>query len=237
MEPTDLSVKSMKKPRQTSSPRDVTNLEQRCSNSSSSMSKDRRSAFVPVAPSTHSLTTYPSFLTGLPHPSAVTASAAQQQLLTGTISVYSDLLQHQLTRSSEAMHGHSNILNNSLGHTSTEDELDSSGASRRQSKSNKKQSKQRNSKNYTNKESSSQSQNNNKPVPDQVMKKRRVAANARERKRMDMLNKGFDRLRTVLPGLGPERQLSKYETLQMAQSYISELNELLKPDHAYKLET
>ena len=45
--------------------------------------------------------------------------------------------------------------------------------------------------NYTNKESSSQSQNNNKPVPDQVMKKRRVAANARERKRMDMLNKGL----------------------------------------------
>ena len=105
-----------------------------------------RSAFVPVAPSTHSLTTYPSFLTGLPHPATAAASAAQQQLLTGTISVYSDLLQHQLTRSSEAMHGHSNILNNSLGHTSTEDELDSSGASRRQSKSNKKQSKQRNSK-------------------------------------------------------------------------------------------
>ena len=48
---------------------------------------------------------------------------------------------------------------------------------------------------------------------------------------------GFDRLRTVLPGLGPERQLSKYETLQMAQSYISELNELLKPDNTYKLET
>ena len=59
------------------------------------------------------------------------------------------------------------------------------------------------------------------------MKKRRLAANARERRRMDMLNKGFDRLRTVLPGLGPERQLSKYETLQMAQSYISELQELL----------
>ena len=76
-----------------------------------------------------------------------------------------------------------------------------------------------------------------KPVPDQVMKKRRLAANARERRRMDMLNKGFDRLRTVLPGLGPERQLSKYETLQMAQSYISELTELLKPDLAYKLES
>ena len=82
------------------------------------------------------------------------------------------------------------------------------------------------------------SQSQNKAVPDQVLKKRRLAANARERRRMDMLNKGFDRLRTVLPGLGPERQLSKYETLQMAQSYISELTELLKPeDLAYKLET
>ena len=40
-----------------------------------------------------------------------------------------------------------------------------------------------------------------------------------------------------MPGLGPERQLSKYETLQMAQSYISELTELLKPDLAYKLES
>ena len=69
------------------------------------------------------------------------------------------------------------------------------------------------------------------------MKKRRLAANARERRRMDMLNKGFDRLRTVLPGLGPERQLSKYETLQMAQSYISELTDLLEPDLAYKLES
>ena len=82
------------------------------------------------------------------------------------------------------------------------------------------------------------SQTSNKAIPDQVLRKRRLAANARERRRMDMLNKGFDRLRTVLPGLGPERQLSKYETLQMAQSYISELTELLKPeDLAFKLET
>ena len=44
---------------------------------------------------------------------------------------------------------------------------------------------------------------------------------------MDMLNKGFDPLRRVPPGLGPERQLSKYETLQMAQSYISELTDQL----------
>ena len=64
-------------------------------------------------------------------------------------------------------------------------------------------------------------------LSEHVMRKRRLAANARERRRMDMLNKGFDRLRGVLPGLGPERQLSKYETLQMAQSYISELTDLL----------
>ena len=67
----------------------------------------------------------------------------------------------------------------------------------------------------------------NVDVPEGVMKKRRLAANARERRRMDMLNQGFDRLRGVLPGLGAHHQLSKYETLQMAQSYISELKNLL----------
>ena len=61
-----------------------------------------------------------------------------------------------------------------------------------------------------------------------VMKKWRLAANARERRRMDLLNQGFDRLRTVLPGLGPETQLSKYETLQMAQEYINQLSQLLE---------
>ena len=65
-------------------------------------------------------------------------------------------------------------------------------------------------------------------VTDCVMKKRRLAANARERRRMDLLNQGFDRLRTVLPGLGPETQLSKYETLQMAQEYINQLAQLLE---------
>ena len=65
-------------------------------------------------------------------------------------------------------------------------------------------------------------------VPESVLRRRRLAANARERRRMDLLNKGFDRLRGVLPGLGPEHQLSKFETLQMAQSYISELSNLLE---------
>lgn len=61
-----------------------------------------------------------------------------------------------------------------------------------------------------------------------VMKKRRLAANARERRRMQNLNQAFDRLRTVLPSLGNDRQLSKYETLQMAQTYINALNDLLQ---------
>ena len=65
-------------------------------------------------------------------------------------------------------------------------------------------------------------------LPESVMKKRRLAANARERRRMDHLNQGFDRLRTVLPGMGSETQLSKYETLQMAQEYIHQLSQLLE---------
>lgn len=67
-----------------------------------------------------------------------------------------------------------------------------------------------------------------KEVAPQVMKKRRLAANARERRRMNNLNSAFDRLRDVVPALGNDRQLSKYETLQMAQSYITALYELLQ---------
>ena len=81
--------------------------------------------------------------------------------------------------------------------------------------------------NNNNKDINIGKKNNNKNLPESEMKRRRLAANARERRRMDMLNQGFDRLRQVLPGLGPQHQLSKYETLQMAQSYIAELAELL----------
>ena len=69
-------------------------------------------------------------------------------------------------------------------------------------------------------------------MPESVMKKRRLAANARERRRMDLLNRGFDRLRTVLPGLGPETPLSKFETLQMAQEYIAQLTQILTDTEA-----
>lgn len=57
---------------------------------------------------------------------------------------------------------------------------------------------------------------------------RRVAANARERRRMHGLNHAFDRLRSVIPSLENDRKLSKYDTLQMAQIYIAELSELLQ---------
>ncbi|CAH1399834.1 unnamed protein product [Nezara viridula] len=67
-----------------------------------------------------------------------------------------------------------------------------------------------------------------KGVPAVVMKKRRLAANARERRRMQNLNQAFDRLRTVLPQIGNDRQLSKFETLQMAQTYINALYDLLR---------
>nr|CAD7420643.1 unnamed protein product [Timema poppensis] len=64
----------------------------------------------------------------------------------------------------------------------------------------------------------------------EVLRKRRLAANARERRRMNSLNDAFDRLRDVVPSLGNDRKLSKFETLQMAQTYIAALYELLQRD-------
>jgi atonal protein 1/7 len=65
-----------------------------------------------------------------------------------------------------------------------------------------------------------------KVVAPVIKKKRRLAANARERKRMQNLNDAFDHLRKYLPSMG-DRQLSKHETLQMAQTYITTLSDLL----------
>lgn len=69
-----------------------------------------------------------------------------------------------------------------------------------------------------------------KEIPLETQKHRRTAANARERRRMNSLNVAFDRLREVVPAFSNDRKLSKYETLQMAQSYINALQELLKRD-------
>uniref|UniRef100_A0A8C2Y9I3 BHLH domain-containing protein n=1 Tax=Coturnix japonica TaxID=93934 RepID=A0A8C2Y9I3_COTJA len=57
-----------------------------------------------------------------------------------------------------------------------------------------------------------------------VQKQRRLAANARERRRMHGLNHAFDQLRNVIPSFNNDKKLSKYETLQMAQIYISALH-------------
>ncbi|XP_013774424.1 transcription factor 21-like [Limulus polyphemus] len=65
------------------------------------------------------------------------------------------------------------------------------------------------------------------PASHTVTRKRRIAANARERRRMHTLNIAFDRLREVVPSIGNDKKLSKYDTLQMAQSYITALSELL----------
>lgn len=70
-----------------------------------------------------------------------------------------------------------------------------------------------------------------------VLRRRRLAANARERRRMNGLNEAFDRLRKVIPTLESDQKLSKFETLQMAQTYILALCDLLEKeedrDHSY----
>ncbi|XP_040575333.1 uncharacterized protein [Lepeophtheirus salmonis] len=67
-----------------------------------------------------------------------------------------------------------------------------------------------------------------RPPSPEVLRRRRTAANARERKRMNGLNHAFERLRDVIPDLGSDNKLSKFETLQMAQTYIGALSGLLK---------
>ena len=61
-------------------------------------------------------------------------------------------------------------------------------------------------------------------------RQRRQAANARERKRMNGLNDAFDRLREVVPNLNPDQKLSKFETLQMAQTYIRALAKIIQAE-------
>ena len=70
-------------------------------------------------------------------------------------------------------------------------------------------------------------QKSSNETPIVIIKRRRLAANERERRRMHSLNVAFDKLRSVVPSIGGDSKLSKYETLQMAQQYIIALNELL----------
>lgn len=64
--------------------------------------------------------------------------------------------------------------------------------------------------------------------PEKIQSHKRIMANARERRRMKRLNDAFDELRRILPSINESKQLSKYETLQMAKEYIMALSELLQ---------
>ena len=75
-----------------------------------------------------------------------------------------------------------------------------------------------------------------RPPSPHILKKRRQAANARERKRMNGLNDAFERLREVVPNLSSDQKLSKFETLQMAQTYINALSTLLKREEERDLQ-
>ncbi|CAG7718521.1 unnamed protein product [Allacma fusca] len=64
------------------------------------------------------------------------------------------------------------------------------------------------SKNTNSKTKSCGKKRNSKNANPVVKQKRRLAANARERRRMQNLNYAFERLRSVLPSIGSDRQLS-----------------------------
>ena len=66
--------------------------------------------------------------------------------------------------------------------------------------------------------------------PIEVLQQRRLAANARERKRANKINFAFNRLRKVLPGF-TDREISKFEAIQLARDYISQLSTLLEQDN------
>ena len=57
-------------------------------------------------------------------------------------------------------------------------------------------------------------------------KQKRLDANDRERQRMGQLNTAFNLLRNLLPKHPgcPDRELSKYETVQIAKNYIRSLH-------------
>ncbi|XP_076846730.1 basic helix-loop-helix transcription factor scleraxis [Brachyhypopomus gauderio] len=62
------------------------------------------------------------------------------------------------------------------------------------------------------------------PVPEA---RHRSSANARERDRTNSVNMAFTALRTLIPTEPVDRKLSKIETLRLASSYISHLENVL----------
>lgn len=66
------------------------------------------------------------------------------------------------------------------------------------------------------------------PVVEARRKRRRLAANARERKRMNGLNAAFHALRCKVTNFNGDSSLSKHDTLLMAVNYISVLRSMLE---------
>ncbi|KHJ80435.1 Helix-loop-helix DNA-binding domain protein [Oesophagostomum dentatum] len=64
----------------------------------------------------------------------------------------------------------------------------------------------------------------------EITGKQRVAANERERKRMNSINRGFEHLRQRLPTMPQDKKLSKVDTLKGAIQYIRELQALLEQE-------
>ncbi|KJH46957.1 Helix-loop-helix DNA-binding domain protein [Dictyocaulus viviparus] len=62
----------------------------------------------------------------------------------------------------------------------------------------------------------------------EITGKQRMAANERERKRMNSINRGFDYLRQRLPNSSRDKKLSKVDTLKGAIQYIRELQTILE---------
>ena len=89
--------------------------------------------------------------------------------------------------------------------------------------------------NFTELENKSDSHNSGAKLPKippiEVLQQRRLAANARERKRANKINFAFSRLRKVLPGF-TDREISKFEAIQLARDYIAQLSTMLAEDGA-----
>ena len=66
-----------------------------------------------------------------------------------------------------------------------------------------------------------------KKLTKEEKRQKRMDANDRERERMGKLNTAFNSLRHLLPKHGNDRELSKFETVQIAKNYIRALNQML----------
>uniref|UniRef100_A0A8C4R975 Pancreas transcription factor 1 subunit alpha n=1 Tax=Eptatretus burgeri TaxID=7764 RepID=A0A8C4R975_EPTBU len=69
-----------------------------------------------------------------------------------------------------------------------------------------------------------------RPRSSTELQRLRYAANQRERRRMESINRAFQGLRSHIPTLPYERRLSKVDTLRLAIGYISFLSELVRSD-------